>query len=331
MHASTSTRPHADPPDTRTASTGGSAPRLEFDAITKRYAAQGGSATVTALDGMSFHIDPGELFGFVGSNGAGKTTTMRIALGVLAADSGEVRWGGAPMTFETRRRIGYMPEERGLYPRMKVGEQLVYLARLHGLSRPLAQERTRAWTERLGVAERLEDEVQKLSLGNQQRVQLASALVHDPEVLILDEPFSGLDPVAVEVMSEVLRERSGAGVPVLFSSHQLELVERICDRVGIVRAGRMVACGTVDDLRGTGPEQVVVDVPGAGAEWAAAVPGVRTLDVTGSRLLLELPEGTDDQQVLQAALAAGPVREFARRRPPLTELFRHVVTEEAGA
>jgi ABC-2 type transport system ATP-binding protein len=297
---------------------------LEFDRICKRY------GDLVALDDMSFDISAGEIFGFVGSNGAGKTTTMRIALGVLSADSGEVRWGGEPVTFETRRRIGYMPEERGLYPRMKVGEQLVYLARLHGLSAARADERARAWTERLGVASRLDDEVQKLSLGNQQRVQLASALVHDPAVLVLDEPFSGLDPVAVEVMSEVLADKAGSGVPVLFSSHQLDLVERICHRVGIVREGRMVACGTVDELRGSGPRQAVVDVPGADPAWARAVPGTTVVEARDGRLVLRLDDDVDDQRVLRAALAAGPVREFARRRPPLTELFRHVVSASAA-
>jgi ABC-2 type transport system ATP-binding protein len=293
---------------------------LELDRICKRY------GDLVALDDMSFDIRAGEVFGFVGSNGAGKTTTMRIALGVLTADSGEVRWAGQPVTFETRRRIGYMPEERGLYPRMKVGEQLVYLARLHGLSAAKARERTEAWTERLGVSARLDDEVQKLSLGNQQRVQLASALVHDPSVLVLDEPFSGLDPVAVDVMSEVLRDKAAAGVPVLFSSHQLDLVERICDRVGIVREGRMVACGTVEELQGSGPRQAVVDVPGADPAWVDSVPGATVVAAHDGRLLLRLDDDLDDQRLLHAAITAGPVREFARRRPPLTELFRDVVT-----
>lgn len=295
--------------------------RLEFSHLSKRY------GDVVALDDMTFDLHHGEVFGFVGGNGAGKTTTMRIALGVLLADSGEVRWNGSPVTFETRRRIGYMPEERGLYPKMKVGEQLVYLARLHGLSIDTAKERTRAWTERLGVAARVNDEIQALSLGNQQRVQLASALVHDPTVLILDEPFSGLDPTAVEVMSEVLHEQAYAGVPVLFSSHQLDLVERISDRVGIVQAGRMVASGTVEELRGTGRAQLVVDVPDADPAWSHTVPGTSLLHEKNGRVLLELDEGLDDQVVLRAALSAGAVREFARRRPPLTELFRHVVSE----
>jgi ABC-2 type transport system ATP-binding protein len=298
---------------------------LEIDHVSKRY------GDVVALQDMTFDVHAGELFGFVGSNGAGKTTTMRIALGVLAADAGEVRWDGAPVDLNVRRRIGYMPEERGLYPRMAVGEQLVYLARLHGLSRPDAARAADTWMERLGVATRRDDEVQKLSLGNQQRVQLAAALVHDPEILILDEPFSGLDPVAVDVMSEVLRERTAAGVPVIFSSHQLDLVERLCDRVGIVRAGSMVASGTVDELRAGGPAQLVVEAPQARDGWADGLPGVTVHDRNGSRTVLELAEGADDQPVLAAALATGPVHEFARRRPSLTELFRHVVSEEVAA
>ncbi|WP_084794664.1 ABC transporter ATP-binding protein [Actinokineospora bangkokensis] len=280
---------------------------------------------------MSFDVRAGELFGFVGSNGAGKTTTMRIALGVLAADSGEVRWAGEPITAETRRWIGYMPEERGLYPKMKVGEQLTYLARLHGLSAGAAGKAAREWTERLGVGKRWDDEVQKLSLGNQQRVQLAAALVHDPRILVLDEPFSGLDPVAVDVMSGVLKDKAAEGVPVVFSSHQLDLVQRLCDRVGIVRSGRMVACDTVDALRDTGSVQLVVDVPDAGPGWADGLPGVAVKEQVGSQTVLELGEGADDQVVLRAALATGRVAEFSRRRSSLTELFRNVVTEGEGA
>jgi ABC-2 type transport system ATP-binding protein len=301
--------------------------RLEIDAVSKRY------GDVVALAEMTFDVRAGELFGFVGSNGAGKTTTMRIALGVLAADSGEVRWDGRPLTLATRRRIGYMPEERGLYPRMKVGEQLAYLAELHGMSSSAARRGVEEWTERLGVADRREDEVQKLSLGNQQRVQLAAALVHDPDILVLDEPFSGLDPVAVDVMSQVLGERCAAGVPVVFSSHQLDLVERICDRVGIVSRGRMVACGPVDALRDQGPARLVVDAPNAPDGWADGVAGVTAVrrevghgrDGRRARTVLELAPGADDQAVLAAALATGPVHEFARRRPSLVELFRNVV------
>ena len=293
--------------------------QLEIDQVSKRY------GETVALDDITFEVHAGEIFGLVGSNGAGKTTAMRIVLGVLEADAGSVRWDGRALNLDTRRRIGYMPEERGLYPRMRVGEQLAYLARLHGLPPSAAQQASDAWTERLGIADRRTDDVIKLSLGNQQRVQLGAALVHDPEILVLDEPFSGLDPVAVDVMSAVLRERAGAGVPVMFSSHQLDLVERLCDRVGIVRQGRMVAAGTVDELRAGGRDELVVRAPGAPPGWAAALPSVTVLDVSGDATRLALADGADDQVVLQAALATGPVHEFAHVRPSLTDLFRHLV------
>ena len=299
-------------------------PSLEITRLNKSY------GSLQALTDLSFEVNSGEIFGFVGSNGAGKTTAMRIALGVLAADSGEVRFRGRPMDLDLRRRVGYMPEERGLYPKMKVGEQLVYLAELHGLDSKAAKSAMEHWTEVLGVAPRRNDELQKLSLGNQQRVQLASALVHDPDLLILDEPFSGLDPVAVEVMSGVLRERAQAGVPVIFSSHQLDLVERLCDRVGIVRNGRMVALGTVEELRRTETTTWRIEAPQAPEGWArsAAIPDARVIE-DGPTALVDLPTGADHgaQLLLQAALACSPVREFAAVRPPLSDLFHHAVTE----
>jgi ABC-2 type transport system ATP-binding protein len=295
--------------------------RLEIDGISKRF------GDVVALRETTFDVRPGELFGFVGSNGAGKTTTMRIALGVLAADAGEVRWDGTAIDLDTRRHIGYMPEERGLYPRMKVGEQLVYLARLHGLSTAAATRSMEEWTERLGVAGRRTDEVQKLSLGNQQRVQLAAALIHDPSILVLDEPFSGLDPIAVEVMSKVLLDKASAGIPVVFSSHQLELVERLCHRVGIIRSGQMVAVGTVDELRAGGTVEMIVEAPNAHDGWANGLTGVTVRGHENGRTVLVLGDGADDQEVLRAALATGPVTEFSRRRPSLSELYRTVVTQ----
>jgi ABC-2 type transport system ATP-binding protein len=298
--------------------------RLDIDRVSKAY------GDVIALRELTFDVRAGELFGFVGSNGAGKTTAMRAILGVLAIDGGEVRWAGHPITLAVRRQIGYMPEERGLYPRMKVAEQLEYLARLHGMTPAAAKKSVERWTERLGVAGRRGDEVQKLSLGNQQRVQLAASLVHDPHILVLDEPFSGLDPVAVDVMSQVLREKAAEGIPVLFSSHQLDLVERLCDRVGIVRSGQMVEMGPVDELRASGGRQLQVESDHARPGWADGLPGVRVVSTDGERTVLELTDGADDQSVLKAALAAGPVRAFGPRRPSLTELFRHVVSQEQG-
>ena len=293
---------------------------LEISHLSKRF------GDVVALDDMTFDVRAGELLGFVGSNGAGKTTAMRVVLGVLEPDAGEVHWEGRPLTLDTRRQIGYMPEERGLYPRMKVRDQLVYLARLHGMPTADARASTDRWLDRLGVTARRDDEVQKLSLGNQQRVQLAASLVHDPRILVLDEPFSGLDPVAVDVMSEVLREKAAEGIPVVFSSHQLDLVERLCDRVGIVRSGRMVVVGRVDELRAAGPRRLVVEGAQPASRWVDGLAGVRVLASDNGRTELELTDGADDQAVLRAALAAGPVRGFGDRRPSLTDLFRDVVT-----
>lgn len=299
-------------------------PRLEIDRLAKAY------GDVVALRETTFDVAEGEIFGFVGSNGAGKSTTMRIILGVLTQDSGEVRWDGRPVDEHHRRRIGYMPEERGLYPRMRAGDQLVHLARLHGMDKAAARRSMEHWTDRLGVGGRMGDEVQKLSLGNQQRVQLAAALTHEPEALVLDEPFSGLDPVAVDVMSEVLRERAANGVPVLFSSHQLDLVERLCDRVGIIRDGRMVAVGRVDELaRHDVPRWVVAGPRDTG--WsdvlADTLPGSRVLERVDGRTVVELsdPAPGAEQRLLAAALAAGPVTEFGPARPSLVDLYRDVV------
>ncbi len=300
---------------------------LEIDHVNKSY------GSLRALRDLTFDVKAGEIFGFVGSNGAGKTTAMRIMLGVLAADSGQVRWNGRELDLEARRRVGYMPEERGLYPRMKVGEQLRFLAGLHGMTPADAATAVDSWTDRLGVGHRRGDNVEKLSLGNQQRVQLAAALIHHPDVLVLDEPFSGLDPVAVDVMSAVLRERADAGVPVIFSSHQLDLVERLCDRVGIIRSGQMEALGTIEELRSTDRRRWLLDVdvetsvlvglleqvPGAVVTPVADRPGAAVVE-------LDAPGG--EQELLTGALRLGVVREFSRVRPTLVDLFRDVVSAD---
>jgi ABC-2 type transport system ATP-binding protein len=293
---------------------------LEFDGLHKSF----GDNHV--LDGVGFTVDPGSMFGFCGSNGAGKTTTMRIAMGLVRPDAGEVRWEGRPLDQGARRRVGYMPEERGLYPKMKVGEQVTYFARLHGLSAADAARASAEWVERLGLGERRGDPVEKLSLGNQQRVQLAAALVSRPEVLILDEPFSGLDPVGVDSLAEALLDQCRDGVPVVFSSHQLDLVERLCDSVGILARGRMVATGTVEELRRREAGRLLrVVVPDAAAYWAGELPGVRVVSEQAGDTLLELADGTDDQAVLAAALRTGRVSHFAWRQPTLVELFREAV------
>ena len=293
---------------------------LELRDLSRRY------EQTIALDGLSLEVPGGDVVGFVGPNGAGKTTAMRIALGVLEADGGEVLWRSAPVTREQQRLFGYMPEERGLYPKMRVDRHLRYLAELHGRDPAAARDAASRWIERLGIAEHAEQRIEELSLGNQQRVQLAAALVHDPPVLILDEPFSGLDPIGTDVMSAVLAERAADGAAVIFSSHQLELVERVCDRVAIVNRGRIVAAGRVDELRAQRSRpRLRVEVEGASGGWPETLAGIQVVGRDERGVLLELADGADDQQVLEAARRAGRVRLFAPARPTLAELFREVV------
>jgi ABC-2 type transport system ATP-binding protein len=296
---------------------------LELIGLTRRY------GDLVALDDLSFTVADGQMYGFVGTNGAGKTTTMRIVLGVLEPDAGLVRWRGRLVDSAMRQRFGYMPEERGLYPKMRVRDQLEYFARLHGLEPPAARDATAYWLERLGVAGRAGDRVEALSLGNQQRVQLAAALVHGPELLVLDEPFSGLDPVGVDVLAAVLAEQAAAGVPVVFSSHQLELVERICEAVAIINRGKLVAAGAVAELRAARHQRrylVGVDrIDGSPGDWWDGLPGVRAAGKTNGQAILELEDGVDEQRVLDAARGAGRVTYFSSAEPSLAELFREAV------
>lgn len=276
------------------------------------------------LHDVGFTVGSGRLTGFVGGNGAGKTTTMRILLGVLQADAGTVSIDGTTVGPADRRRFGYMPEERGLYPKMPVAEQVTYLARLHGVDKRTAAERTAALLERLDLTQHADDAVEKLSLGNQQRVQVAAALAHDPEVLVLDEPFSGLDPMAVDTVLGVLRETAARGVPVLFSSHQLDVVERLCDDVVVIADGTIRAAGPQEELRrAAGPAAWELLVDGDLA-WLRTEPGVTVREFDGGYAVFEADDATA-QAVLQRAVQYGTVGSFAPRVPRLSEVFREVV------
>lgn len=287
---------------------------------------------VVAIDGVSLTVRPGEIHGFVGANGAGKTTTMRIVVGVERADRGTVTLDGQPIDAQRRRTIGYLPEERGLYPDMRVADQVGYLARLHGLDAATADRRTDHLLDRLGLGERRDDPTGELSLGNQQRVQLAVALAHRPALLLLDEPFSGLDPVATDVMASMLAEEAARGAPVLFSSHQLELVERLCDRVTIIADGRPLVGGSVEQLRTErSGRRLLVEVDGHDQPPAwSSQPGVAsasaTPTVTGVAVTLELTVDADEQTVLDHARTLGPVRRFTPVEPTLAELYREVTS-----
>jgi len=301
---------------------------LELIGLTRRY------GDVTALDGLSFTVAAGRVTGFLGPNGAGKTTTMRAICGVAGLDAGQVLWAGSPVTLEHRLRFGYMPEERGLYGEMAVLPHLEYLARLHGLDVRQARAAAHRWADRLGLGALGAAKIESLSLGNQQRVQLAAALVHDPDLLVLDEPFSGLDPVGIEAMSSVLAERAAAGATVLFSSHQLDLVESLCEAVVIVERGRLVTAGDVDDLASGGPRRLAVRVADdADGNWTAGLETIAVVeDVTDGMVVLHLrtsddgdDAGAQTQRVLAHALAHGPVEHFALVRRRLSEVFREAL------
>ncbi len=271
---------------------------------------------------MSFEVRPGRITGFVGANGAGKTTTMRMLMGVLAPTSGSVRWDGREATAADRRRFGYMPEERGLYPRMRLAEQLAYFARLHDMPAADARRRADELLAFFDLADRADDLLDTLSLGNQQRVQIAAAIAHRPTALVLDEPFSGLDPLATDAMVELLH-REAADLPVLFSSHQLDLVERLCDDVVVLARGRVVAAGTVEELRGRGPDRYHVRVHDRDAAWVLGVPGLRAVWQEGDEAMLEL-DGLAPADLTPALVSRGGVLEVARVRPGLSEVFRDV-------
>ncbi|MFJ4655641.1 ABC transporter ATP-binding protein [Nocardia sp. NPDC088792] len=289
---------------------------LEVAHLTRRFGEK------VAVDDVSFEVSAGALTGFVGGNGAGKTTTMRMIMGVLAVQGGEIRWKGRVVTAVDRRRFGYMPEERGLYPKQPILDQLVYLARLRGISAADARGRATALLERFELGARGKDKLESLSLGNQQRVQIAAAVIAEPDALILDEPFSGLDPVAVDAMAELLTEYAAKGVPVLFSSHQLELVERLCHQLVILAGGRIVAQGPVERLRAAGRTRYRLVMDGDNG-WLTGFAGANLLDTSGSHALLELDGATPDE-LLRAALAHGSVREFAEVRSSVADIYRAV-------
>ncbi len=297
---------------------------IEISGVSRSYGER------RVLDNVSFTVESGRMTGFVGGNGAGKTTTMRIILGVLAPDSGTVSLNGSPLTAADRARFGYMPEERGLYPKMPVLEQLTYLGRLHGMSSAQAKASATELIERLGLGERATDTLESLSLGNQQRAQIAAALVHHPVALVLDEPFSGLDPMAVEVVLAVLRDYAAQGAPVLFSSHQLDIVERLCDDVVVIGEGRIRAQGSREGLRAEHAGrtyEIELTGPDSDAGWVRELPEIEVTHLDGSFARFEADTDAAAQAVLARAVAdpTATVRSFAPVTPSLAQIFTEVV------
>ena len=293
---------------------------LEFDTATKAFGAS------VALDGCSFVARPGRLTGFVGPNGAGKTTAMRAVFGLVELDSGELRWQGEPIGPAQRRRFGYMPEERGLYPRMPVRDQLLYFGELCGRPRDAVARTVDTWLEQLGLIERARERLDVLSHGNQQRVQLIAAVVNEPELLVLDEPFAGLDPIAMSAMAELLATVAAAGAVVVFSSHQLDLVEDLCEDVVIIDRGRVVLAGDLDELRTAVPDRLVeVRWHGVAPDWSA-VSSVEVVSAGSGEARLRVADDVDLDAIASVARRAGGLVSFSYGPPTLSELFRQAVS-----
>ncbi|WP_022876709.1 ATP-binding cassette domain-containing protein [Glutamicibacter mishrai] len=276
------------------------------------------------LEDVSFTVPGGALTGFVGANGAGKTTTMRIIMGLLAPNAGTVTLNGVELSSDTRPNFGYMPEERGLYPKQPVIDQLVYLGQLHGLGRTTARSRAMELLSRFGLENRAKAKLESLSLGNQQRVQVAASLLHEPDVLILDEPFSGLDPIAVDAMSSILRDYASRGVPVLFSSHQLDLLDVLVDHLVIIQNGKILADSSADDLRSSQASRHRISL-GSDAGWLRNEPGVGVLDISGPDALVNFDSETTAQRILARAMERGSVTEFSIYRPSLADVYREII------
>ena len=281
---------------------------------------------IHALQGCSFQVERGRMLGFLGPNGAGKTTAMRSIFRLINPDSGSVTWNGVPIEPDDLLRFGYMPEQRGLYPKMRAGDQLAYLGRLHGMSKADARASAEIWLDRFDLGDRVGDPVESLSHGNQQRVQLAAALVHDPELLVLDEPFSGLDPIAVETMSDVLIEQANAGKAVVFSSHQLDLVEDLCEDVAIIDHGAIVVSGKVDALKDAAPiRHLELDVDGDASALLDLLDGVQSTERNGTTITAIIDADTDVRGFIARAQEVGRLRHFAYTTPSLSDLFREAV------
>ncbi|MDH3249608.1 MAG: ATP-binding cassette domain-containing protein [Acidimicrobiia bacterium] len=275
---------------------------------------------VRALDDCSLEVKSGQMLGLLGPNGAGKTTLMRAVFGLIRPDGGAVTWHGSPIDATTRRRFGYMPEERGLYPKLEVRWQLVYLARLHGMSERAAGTAADRWLEQFLLSDRATSRVNELSHGNQQRVQLISALIHEPELVILDEPFAGLDPIASEFMAGVLAELASRGTAILFSSHQLDVVEDLCREVVIMHRGHVVLEGAIDELRAASDTRYVEAI-GEDTSWVTDLPGADIVHRSDGRARVRLQDATTLESVA-GALARSGVTQFVFEPPPLSEVFR---------
>jgi len=293
---------------------------VQLDKVRKTY------DHFVAVDDLSFTIAPGAIYGLLGPNGAGKTSTLRMMIGITAPDSGTVNLFGEPFRRAHLRRVGYLPEERGLYKKMKVLEQLVFLAELHGLAAAEAKRRTLAWSERLEIAAWLPKKVEELSKGMQQKIQFIAALLHEPEFIIMDEPFGGLDPVNATLLKDVLLDLKKQGRTILFSTHRMDQVEKLCDSICLIDHGRPVLTGELKQIKaGYGKNHVQIEYDGDGSFLRQPDGLVESFNDYGNHVELRLKKGADAQELLRAVAARCRVSRFELSEPSLEEIFIDVV------
>ncbi|MBL4955096.1 ABC transporter ATP-binding protein [Neobacillus sp. OS1-32] len=294
---------------------------LELKHVTKRF------GQFTAVDDLSLVIPEKEIFGFLGANGAGKTTTFRMILGLLDPSGGEISWEGKPLNYSTSHLVGYLPEERGLYPKLKVRDQIVYLARLRGMTKNEAQQELKFWLDRFRVPEYENKKVEELSKGNQQKIQFIAAVIHKPKLLILDEPFSGLDPVNVEQLKDAVLALKENGTTIVFSSHQMHHVEELCEHLCIMQKGKPVVHGALKEIkRAFGKKNLIIhgDFP---LESLKDFPGVVKAKPTMEGILLQIEGESVAEAILQEIVGKGFIRKFALEEPSLNDIF----IEKVGA
>lgn len=288
---------------------------LKIENVTKRF------GDFTAVDKLNLTVEAGTMYGFLGANGAGKTTTFRMILGLLNANEGKITWNGKRISYATSPEIGYLPEERGLYPKMKVLEQLIFLGQLRGMSKRAAKEAAEKWMDKMEIAHYAQKKVEELSKGNQQKVQVVASLLHNPTLLILDEPFSGLDPVNVELLKKAILQFRDNGATILFSSHRMDHVEELCEKLSIVSHGKQVVSGSLREVKRSFGKQNVRIHADVDLSSLAQVAGVTAFYPAIEGAVFQIEREEVAQALLNAAMELGPIRHFAIEEPSLQEIF----------
>lgn len=295
---------------------------LQIEHVTKRF------GDFTAVNDLSLTVEEGTMYGFLGANGAGKTTTFRMILGLLTPNEGRITWNGKPISYATSPHIGYLPEERGLYPKMKVEEQLLFLAELRGMKRSDAKREIGGWLDRFDVPQYLNKKVEELSKGNQQKIQVIAALLHKPKLIILDEPFSGLDPVNVEMLKKAILDIRNNGATIVFSSHRMDHVEELCEQFSIIDHGKQVVSGTLKEVKRSFGKQNVRIRSDYELGTLAGVPGVTSVTPTVEGAVYQVDSDETAELLLTEALKSGPVRQFEIEEPTLQDIFIAKVGKE---